>query len=85
MSGIWGDLRYGMRRLRNGRAATAAAILLLALGIGANTAIFSLVNAVLRHPLAGVAEPDRLNGFTSHHGALPLKTTNCHRFSTNRL
>ena len=65
MSGFWGDIRYGMRRLRNGSGTTAAAILLLALGIGANTAIFSLVNAVLRRPLGGVAEPERLVRFVS--------------------
>ena len=58
--GFWGDIRYGLRRLRAGKGTTAVAIILLALGIGANTAIFSLVNAVLRRPLGGVAEPDKL-------------------------
>ena len=68
------DLRYGLRLLRRSPAFAAIAILTIGLGIGANSAIFSVINGVVRKPL-GYPASDRLMFITSQ-----FPTLNFHRF-----
>ena len=64
MNHLWQDVRYGFRMLLGKPGFTAAAVLVLAVGIGANSAMFSLVNAFLLKPLH-VQNPEELTGLYS--------------------
>ena len=59
MKSIFTDIRFGLRGLLNQPGFTAVAVLTLALGVGANTALFSVVDAVLLKKLP-VKDPDQL-------------------------
>ncbi len=59
MTTLWKDIRYGARMLTKNPGFTAVAALTLALGIGASTVIFSVINAVLIRPF-GTVDPEGL-------------------------
>src|SRR5688572_13791355 len=85
---FWQDIRYGLRVMRKNPGFIAIAVFALALGVGANTAIFSVVNAILLHPinynnpeqLVMVWEKSARRGFgqipTSLPNFLDLRTSN---------
>jgi predicted permease len=73
MNTILQDLKFSLRLLAKSPAFTLIAVLTLALGIGANTAIFSVVNGLLLHP-TGIDHPERLVAIRVHYEKLNLKS-----------
>ncbi len=72
MRALWNDSRYAVRTLLKSPAYTVVALVTLALGIGANTAIFSVVNQVLLNP-AGVSNPERIVALRVNYDKLALR------------
>ncbi len=71
MQNLWQDLRYGLRMLAKSGGLTVVAVLTLALGIGANTAIFSVMNALFLHP-PGIAHAERVVALRVRYSKLGL-------------
>ena len=60
LDNVWRDLRYTFRMFARSPGFTAIIVITLGLGIAANTAVFSVVSAILLRPLPGISEPNRL-------------------------
>jgi macrolide transport system ATP-binding/permease protein len=74
MSTVWQDLRYGAKMLWKSKGVTIIAVVSLAVGIGANSAIFSLANSILLRPRP-VSHPEQLVELYVGEGEQPYQTT----------
>src|SRR4029453_1837341 len=81
MNSLWQDLRYGMRSLVKEPGFTLVAVVTLALGIGATTAIFSVVNGILLRPL-DYQQPQEIVTLLNH-GRGPVSPANFLDFRAN--
>lgn len=84
MRNLWQDLRYGMRMLLKAPGFTVVAVIALALGIGANTAIFSIVNAIVFQPFV-FRDSDRLVQIWATNPRLSSEFANHHEVSAGDL
>ena len=76
MSSFWQDVRYSLRMIAKAPGYAAIAVLTLALGIGANTTIFSWINSTLLNPIPGLASPNEVVALTLGRGdAAPFPFT----------
>ena len=76
MTSIWQDVRYSLRMIAKAPGFAVIAILTLALGIGANTTIFSWINSALLNPVPGLSSPNEVVALTlSKPGENPFAFT----------
>src|ERR1700723_1350939 len=76
MNSFWQDVRYSLRMIAKAPGYAAIAVLTLALGIGANTTIFSWINSTLLNPIPGLASPNEVVALTLGRGdAAPFPFT----------
>jgi hypothetical protein len=68
MTSFWQDVRYSLRMIAKAPGYAAIAILTLALGIGANTTIFTWINSTLLNPIPGLASPSEVVALTLSRG-----------------